>query len=409
MLELLAEAAENGHPGLLAMSTQMHSALLADGGGEPVSPLITWQDDRLLESVRGESASLLDEIAHRIPDELRARAGIALRPGYGAGNLMAYLREYEHSGQPVGADLHIHTVGSFVLTSLGLPASTHLTNAAALGLVDLDSCSWSRELVEAYGLTGCTLPAISHDYAPIGQISVAGTTMTVYPDLADHQASIIGAGGLEPSAVALSMGTAGIVARWSPTRSTRTDIDSRPYPGGGYLLTVSRQPGGWIAAAATGFIANVIEGITGRPTRHADVWEAAEHRLGPAPLIHAQPRIRLERGASHENGEVLSVRGLNVAHEQPFHDMMASLVQYFVENYQRSIDILFDGCSDSPQTLYFNGGLAMRGDWFRNQIAAGLSLAVASYPATDLALAGIEELVRAHHSHTSRTPAKELT
>lgn len=389
VFDVIEEAVKEANPGILALSTQMHSALLADADGEPLSPLITWQDDRLLEESPVGAGSFLDEVATRIPAEARAAAGVALRPGYGAGNLMAYIRE---CGVPGGAT--VHTVGSYLIRSFGGPAVTHLTNAAALGLVDLDRSEWSTALVEGYGLAGCALPAIAREYAPIGVVDIAGTSMALYPDYADHQASVIGAGGIEPGDVALSLGTAGIVARWSATRSQRTDIDSRPYIDGSYLLTASRQPGGRIASSAMGFLATIVEGITGHPVSHDDVWNAAERVFGSAPLAHSDPLTRFEIDTTRTEGDVLRVRGVDRSDQDAFRDLMSSFVQVFVRQYQRSIDVLFMEDDDVPQRLCFNGGLAMRGTWFRNQIAAGLGLDVASYPTTDLAILGVHQLVR---------------
>lgn len=395
-LDIIEECVRECDPRILAMSTQMHSIILTDLSGTPLTPLISWQDNRLLETSPRHPGSTLEEIESRIPAVVRSSSGVALRPGYGAGNLMSYLRENPRLRRE---PIHVHTVGSYLLQSLGAAPSTHITNAAALGIIDLDTEDWSQPLIEAYELSNCILPTISRGYAPIGEITVGGKLLEIYPDLADHQASVVGAGGLGEGDVALSMGTAGIVARWSSTRSLRTDIDSRPYPGGGYLLTASRQPGGWVASSITGFFADVVEGITGNPTNHAQVWGAIEKALGPEPLHELHPHLRFEQGSSPDDGEAVRIRGINQRDGNAIRDLMASLIQIFVDRYAAAIDVIYENGDSEPQTLFFNGGLATKGSWFRDQIVNGLGLKVAPDPDTELALRGLAYLL--HRGLTS--------
>lgn len=382
----------------IAISSQMHSALLTDTDDRPLTPLISWQDDRLAEP-SGEQ-TVLDRLLAGVSADTRQRSGVARRPGIGGLNLAAALADTpELPGRLAAGGVRLHTLGSLVSTSLGGPHVTHLSAAAALGLVDLDQQVWSAELVSGFGLGGVQLPQIATEFASVGQVQVLGRPLDLYPEVGDHQASVLGGGGLAAGEVAISLGTAGIIARWAPERRTRDDVDSRPYPRGGYLLAVSRLPGGRLAEDLIGFIA-AVSGVPDATARDPDqIWARAADLAGPAP----SPRpIQVREDLRPGGGRGLAITG---AHSGPsvVADLLHGLTNHFVEQYRQAITLLHpDG--DLPHRAHFNGGLAMRSPWFRERLSTGLDLEVIDYPHRDLALAGLQRLLQ---SADARRPSPE--
>lgn len=314
-----------------AFSTQMHGVLLTSSDNEPISPFLSWQDERALEG------ALLSTVAA----PAAAVSGIPPRAGIGAATLARYLEE-----NPVSS-ARIHTIGSFLISRLGGPYVTHLTNAAPLGLVDLRSGQWSADLVAAYGLCGFELPTIVSDYSPLG----AG----LYPDLGDHQASVLGS-GLEDGEFAVSLGTAGIGARLSSFVDAPDGVEVRPYVDGRFLHVRSRQPGGRLAAQFSSAFSELTR-VAGESFDEAGFWDD----------VSSQPD---------------GVWGRVVEH----------FLDQYVEAYRTVMGELFP---DSPPTrLRLNGGMARHIPWFREEFGRSLGLSTVAAPTGDLAVRGVEQLLR---------------
>lgn len=378
-------------PGEVVTSTQMHSAILTDASDAPVSPIISWQDDRLLERGHDGRSALQALIASAGPGAWE-RSGIAHRPGFGAGNLGAWLRE-----NPVDAGRRprVHTIGSFVAASFGGPYATHLSNAAALGVVDVRAGAWSRDLIELHGLGGCSLPTIltTHDVA--GSVRLGGVEMRWRGDVGDHQASVLGSGGLAPDEVALSLGTAGIVARISDTMSQDARVDSRPYLDGRFLQAVSRLPGGAMAGELAGLLARVVAELAGVRVDRGDLWRRAAELPATGAAV---PHLTYDRALTGRRD--LRLAGLDPG-SSPLRQTYEALIGHYVDAYRASIDLLCPN-APRPRRVRFNGGLAVRNEAFRSALAAGLGLEVADVAAGDLALRGLRHLLGIDQSTTGR-------
>lgn len=377
----------------VAVSAQMHSALVTDRHGRLLTPMISWQDDRLTEPAETEDTKLA-ALTASVPAALRRRAGIALRPGFGAGNVAVALSEQGLDGLD-GSDgpARLHTLGSYLTTSLGGPYATHLSSAAALGLVDLDRGTWSHELAAAYGLGHLALPRIVSDYTPLGSVPLDGTTAELFPDLGDHQASVLGGGGLGQDELAISLGTAGIAARWSPRRADSDHVDSRPYPGGGYLLAVSRLPGGRLAKDLAGFIAAVGSSTASSQLVGTDIWARAATLAGP---MSTSDRLRVSELPRPGGGQELVISGAS-GESDVVPALLHGLVDHYVERYHQAMRWLWPE-DPLPRRARFNGGLAVRSPWFAEQFAARLGMEVVDYPDHDLALDGLRLLLQRHNS-----------
>lgn len=368
-------------PDEVMVSTQMHTALLADAGGAAISPFISWQDGRLLEPAVGH-ANHLERLVSAAGGEW-SRAGMAQRPGFGAGNLGVWLRENSDHVRAHGA---VHTVGSFVATSLGAAHETHVSNAASLGVLDVERGEWSARLQEVHGLGDWTFPTVRQGAARTEKVRLGGAEMWWRGDLADHQASVLGAGGLGPHDLAVSLGTAGIAARFADEPSAHPEVDSRPYPGGGYLRTVSRQPGGAAAAAFARFAEGIASGVTALQVTEHTVWRRTAH-LAALPPSNAWMRFtrRVDGGTELEFGGIDPARA-------PFDELYSAFVRAYIEAYRRAVDLLFDS-DDRPRRVQFNGGFAARNEAFRTALSAGLGLEIVDVPSGDLALEGLRRAV----------------
>jgi len=247
-LEVLAELAawaapERGGPLQgLALTGQMHSLLCVDAAGEPLSPLITWQDRRTAEPLAEVSPATAGEPAagSTAMDRLQARVagldwqanGCRIRHGYGAATLFWLVA---HGALPAG----IHRAGTIAgwlaghLT--GQPPVTDPTFAASWGVYDLLHSRWNAAFLDRMGLDGGLLPAVRPSAKAIGGLL--------------HLGSVLGSGALsEPAslaqAVLVNLGTGGQVC-WAVPSFEPPDkaVETRPLP---------LEPAG--AAAGQGFL-----------------------------------------------------------------------------------------------------------------------------------------------------------
>ena len=349
----IISSAQHIHPGLrrIAFSTQMHGVLLSDRDNIPLSPFLSWQDERILEEVDG--ISWLERARREIPVEHFTAGGVSPRVGLGGLAIAAWLQE--HHDTPAGT--RIHTLGSFLIARLAGVYITHLTNAAPLGLVELSTGQWNAELVAALGLDRFELPHIVDGYAPVGVLSgQRGSALQIYPDIGDHQASVLGS-GLEPGELAISLGTAGIAACLSDSLARpHPDVEVRPYVKGQYLLVRTRQPGG----------------------RAADHFAAAVREL--AASVQAEvPRAMLWSAVSSPGDDVWG-------------NLAEGFLTQYTEAYRTAMAQLFGG--QLPTQLRLNGGMARHIPWFAQAFGQSLGLQTVSPANEDLATVGVVTLLQ---------------
>lgn len=383
-----------GPPQQAVLSTQMHSCLLTDQRNLPISPIITWQDDRLLEPDKS-GMTHLDALAAEAPPGVWDRSGIARRPGFGGGNLGRWRRENSTVSDSPTTRLRVHTLGSFLSASLGGPYATGLSNAASLGLVDVHTGVWSEELTALHDLAECDLPQIIDRPSASGTISVGGAEITWLGDLGDHQASVLGSGGLGPDELAISLGTAGIAARLADRPSTDPRVDSRPYVDGRYLLAVSRQPGGALATEFAHLLGHIAGYITETTVSVGTVWE----RLASLPET-AQSSGQMDLSEELYGQRTLKLSGISPA--EPLESLYLGFLMHYAEAYQKCIELLFPAPEDRPTRLKFNGGFASRNVRFRTTLAQSLNLDINDIPPGELALEGLRTLVMTSTSTSRR-------
>ena len=373
----------------VGFSTQMHGILLSDDDNSPLTPFLSWQDERVLErDSTGEPFSAA--LADRIPSEHQVSSGVPLRPGIGAGALAHWLAENpldSHHG------VRVHTLGSFLIASLSGEHVTHITNAAPLGLVDLRLGSWSPDLCASYGFENFTLPRVLHTFSRVGEFTYLGRTIAVHPDVGDHQASILGGGGLGADEVAISLGTAGIIARQVDGLELNVQYENRPYFDGSYLQTISRQPGGRLAETFIRLVASVGREIFDCDIGEQELWHDVYRMLGEGSVVDSPATVSVD-----ESG--MSIQGIS---DEKFgaRELFTALFASYGVAYSAALDRLFEG-APRPIRAHVNGGMVSNNEWLRNHLADSLNLDIPTPPEQNMALLGLSILLRGVDSATPR-------
>ena len=161
-----------------ALCTQRSSiACWSTKTGDPLSAIISWQDTRAAESLRGLSSS---------ESEVTEITGLPRSPHYGASKLrwcLDHLADVQSASQK--NDLAIGPLASFILFNLsqGKTFAVDPSNASRTLLWDIRTGNWSSRLLNAFGINESLLPTIKpnrHEWCDLklGDTTVPLTVVT---------------------------------------------------------------------------------------------------------------------------------------------------------------------------------------------------------------------------------------
>ena len=229
------------HPDIrsIGITGQMHGILYLDKNGKAVSPLYTWQDER------GDLICPESETGETWADYLRRRTGSFVSTGYGllthAVNLDMDTRDPEGGWVPASV-VTCCTIGDYVamkLCGLSQPAMD-ASNAAGLGFFDVRKGCFDKASIKAAGIDISFLPRLAGS-GPLGTYEGKAKVM---PAIGDNQASFMGTIQGVDHAMLVNVGTGSQFSVLSEKYMEVDRLETRPMPGGGYLLTGASLCGG---------------------------------------------------------------------------------------------------------------------------------------------------------------------
>jgi glycerol kinase len=224
-LELLANVEAclaAGAAEVVGLDNQGESCLAWDAEtGEPVSPVIVWQDERtadVTERLRAEGAEALT----------LARAGLPLDPYFSASKMGWIVANVPEAAALVRRGrLRLGTTDAWFRQRLTGRCETDPTTASRTSLMALASCTWDAELCALFGVPVEALPAIAPTTGALGEIGRGRLTASVV----DQQAALRGHGCAAPGEVKITFGTGAFVLAVAG--------DALPPAGAGPLPTVA--------------------------------------------------------------------------------------------------------------------------------------------------------------------------
>jgi glycerol kinase len=202
------------------LSCQRSSCLVwRESTGEPLSPVVSWRDTRGIDVVR--------RLAGLEPLIFKA-SGLPLTPYYSASKF-CWLRDNLTVGNQ--SDALYGTLSSFLVQKLtkNRQAVIDHTNAARTQLMNLQTLSWDRELLEAFGLTNIRLPEIRPTAHGYGDIATARGAVPLLSCLGDQQSAMLGLGVMEKGDGGINYGTGGFFM---------VNTGTMPVPGQGLMASV---------------------------------------------------------------------------------------------------------------------------------------------------------------------------
>ena len=246
---LIDELEKDGtHVRGIGLSGQMHGVLYMDKEGKALSPLYTWQDMRggLPYKERWSYASYLSEAT-----------GLALSSGFG---LVTHFYNLVNGLVPEGAT-KIGTIMDYVamrLTGREAPLMD-ASNAASLGFFDKRRSCFDEGALERVGIDTSVLPELGDTASLVGYYQ----RIPVYTAIGDNQASFLGSVRSFERSIHVTVGTSSQLSVYSDTYIEVPSLETRPLPGGGYILVGAALCGGCAFSMLKNFFQDLVRMCSG--------------------------------------------------------------------------------------------------------------------------------------------------
>lgn len=195
----------------IGVTNQRTTTVLWDRAtGEPVAPVISWQDSRAQQHV--------DRIKADWGTRFTEHTGLQLAPTNVVLHLAALLEDPELRRRAEAGELLAGTPDSWVIWTLtgGPDGGRHVTscsNAGSTGAFDLLTETWWQPWLDSVGVPESLFPAVELDDAYFGTTAeaVLGSAVPIRSDFADQQSALFGHGGFEAGAVKCTHGTGSFI------------------------------------------------------------------------------------------------------------------------------------------------------------------------------------------------------
>jgi len=251
----------------ISLTGQKHGLLCIDTASHPLTPLISWQDQRTAEPLPGACQTTLDRLHARLDDLDWRENGCRIAHGYGAATLFWLIQQ----DQLPSTTHRVCTLAGWVGGQLtGKSPVTDPTFAASWGIYNLLEDTWNDAFLDRLGIEPGLLPAALPSGEVLGGLSPgvarqvglpAGTP--IHNGLGDTQAAFLGACIPHPGAateqvglalqptealaqvILLNIGTGGQICWMLPHFEPPTEaVETRPLLPGSYLRVGASLCGG---------------------------------------------------------------------------------------------------------------------------------------------------------------------
>lgn len=193
----------------IGITNQRETTCAFDLEGNPLSNAIVWQDKR--------TANFCIENNDQYQKKLQKLTGLPLDPYFSATKMNWLLNNNENVKEAKDTnELRFGTIDTFLLYKMtnGKSFYTEASNASRTLLMDLDSCDWSSELLQFFGVDKNLLPKIQDSFSTFGSTS----SMKSLPDgipitciLGDQQAALFGQAGHRAGELKCTYGTGAFI------------------------------------------------------------------------------------------------------------------------------------------------------------------------------------------------------
>jgi xylulokinase len=242
---VLAAAPEPQQPiAALALTGQMHGAVMLDENGAVLRPSLIWCDTR----TQAECDWLTQKIGYERLIELTCNPAL---PNF---TLTKLLWVKKHEPETFTKIRHIMCPKDYVRYRLTGEFAIDVQEASGTLLLDVTHRRWSREVAEAAGIRESWLPRLFESPEICARISETAAALTglkagtpVAAGAGDQGAGAVGMGILQPGSVSATIGTSGVVfaATAEPTKDPKGRLHTfcHAVPGVWHVMGVTQSAG----------------------------------------------------------------------------------------------------------------------------------------------------------------------
>lgn len=306
----------------IGLSGQMHGILYVNAEGEAVSPLYTWQDMR---------GSLLYKDGMSYAAYLSKQTGFPLSTGFG---LVTHYYNKVNSLVPQNA-VKLCTIMDY--TAIRLTGKCEplvdCSNAASLGFFDKEKLAFDKEALWNVEIDSSILPEIGKAFSRVGHYE----NISVYTAIGDNQASFLGSIRDIRHSIHITVGTSSQISVYSEDYVNVPLLDTRPLPGGGYILVGAALCGGCSFSLLKKFFSETIKLYTGEEMDDTDLYKI----MVSVPYKEVQEDdIRVEtlfggtRSHPEKRGKIMNISCLNWHPENLIRGFLEGMSQELYDFYQ---------------------------------------------------------------------------
>lgn len=306
----------------IGLSGQMHGILYVNAEGEAVSPLYTWQDMR---------GSLLYKDGMSYAAYLSKQTGFPLSTGFG---LVTHYYNKVNSLVPQNA-VKLCTIMDY--TAIRLTGKCEplvdCSNAVSLGFFDKEKLAFDKEALWNVGIDSSILPEIGKAFSRVGHYE----NISVYTAIGDNQASFLGSIRDIRHSIHITVGTSSQISVYSEDYVNVPLLDTRPLPGGGYILVGAALCGGCSFSLLKKFFSETIKLYTGEEMDDTDLYKI----MVSVPYKEVQEDdIRVEtlfggtRSHPEKRGKIMNISCLNWHPENLIRGFLEGMSQELYDFYQ---------------------------------------------------------------------------
>lgn len=336
------DAALLRHPDLkrIGVTGQMHGILYVDRRGNALSPLYTWQD------ARGDAPCEKSADGASWSEYLSRETGLSVPTGYG---FVTHAYNLAHGLVPPET-AYLCTIGDYIAMKLcgGAAPVMDASNAASLGFFSLKTRMFDYAALRQVGIDPMVAPPIA--LTPL--IGRFHNTVGVSVAIGDNQASFLASVKDRNAEILVNVGTGSQFSVFSERCMQAEGLETRPMPGGGWLLVGASLCGGRAYALLAEFFAQTARMMGSEPF---DVYGAMERLLRSSPRPESIPDVLpLFDGTRQDSSRTAAITGLTAENFTPLHliwGMMEGMAQELAQMYRAYL-----AAGGLPRQLTGSGG-----------------------------------------------------
>ncbi len=340
----------------VSVTGNMHSFFLVREG-RPITDIITWQDERVLEEYKDGLSYV--EYVNETYRPWFSKYQHRVSSGYAVTTLL-YLLASGILGAEGFAGCSLHFAPDFIVHELirgpvpieGAGVTDH-SLAHASGLYALENRDWNHPLIEAMGYHGIAFPRIAEPgtfLGVVGEHIPCLRGIPVFLGMGDNQASVFGAlmengvsRELQDTAssppVVISMGTSGQVSAVVDSYPEGSElIDCRPFLDGKILLVGATLACGRALQTIKDFIQSAARAICQEEIGDEEAYEILGRCILPSSPLRFQTTINGTREQPDKRGSITNIDLTNFTIENVVTAAAYGIVEELYD-YYREMDI----------------------------------------------------------------------